>query len=666
MADTSRVDKLTQTVESLIISDNLQGNMSSVSETFGHLVESIEQSKDNAALWEQATRLAQTVAGTLVSESTRASFGETGGITHVTRLLQLADDNDTFKVQALRVLGNACIDYDDNRKRVHEGGVVDMVIPFLQEHQNHELTKVACGFCLNSSVDYEPIQKAIGSSDGIEYLSKLLKPARLDHGELVTVLLAARALDNLMHEDSARAKFVSCNDAIERLLDLIKYEWKVDQFTNLDLLGSLVDVLLQAVAEDETAQNAVVDSGNFVMLLDFVEHAELPDEEENDEEEKKQFEEIMTTVTKCVVCAISSDSKMNELYKNDHLLGRFIGWARSKSEVLAQTGVYALGNLARSDEICIDLVKRHHLHQALLEAFNLTDKATFRYAILGCLKHLCLAKENRSIIGEANVIPTIAPLLETTNDMLKRNQFLTIGIIKLLCANEYTNSKEVISGAVTGDEGKTPLELVLACLDRFDDVAAKSEATRILTNLIKSVWLHQGNEASSTLRKKLLDQRVVQPIVEMTRASNFPVLKNDGVIALSSILAAWQMEDSQDIINVLSLITADAPPLPDVQPSEEEQEEQEQQSKPETRSFLEVITGMVTTNDGNNSRPIPPEMQWNVCVLLEKIVEAAKGVEYQAAIDKIKMSSLTTLEQAAQRPDMVGTAAQKVVATLNS
>lgn len=50
------------------------------------------------------------------------------------------------------------------------------------------------------AVILEPIQKAIGSSDGIEYLSKLLKPARLDHGELVTVLLAARALDNLMHE----------------------------------------------------------------------------------------------------------------------------------------------------------------------------------------------------------------------------------------------------------------------------------------------------------------------------------------------------------------------------------------------------------------------------------------------------------------------------------
>lgn len=76
----------------------------------------------------------------------------------------------------------------------------------------------------------------------------------------------------------------------------------------------------------EAAQNAVVDSGNFIMLLDFVEHAELPDEEENDEEEKKQFEEIMTTVTKCVVCAISSgEYSGNGTWENiAHCL--FWGW----------------------------------------------------------------------------------------------------------------------------------------------------------------------------------------------------------------------------------------------------------------------------------------------------------------------------------------------------
>lgn len=56
-------------------------------------------------------------------------------------------------------------------------------------------------------------------------------------------------------------------------------------------------------------------------------------------------------VTDCH-CLMIQDSKMNELYKNDQLLSRFIGWARSKSEVLAQTGVYALGNLARSG-VCV-------------------------------------------------------------------------------------------------------------------------------------------------------------------------------------------------------------------------------------------------------------------------------------------------------------------------
>lgn len=69
-------------------------------------------------------------------------------------------------------------------------------------------------------------------------------------------------------------------------------------------------------------------------------------------------------------------------------------WAILHDQVRASYGIPFLAwplKFVCIDEICIELVKRHHLHQALLEAFNLTDKATFRYAILGCLKHLCLA-----------------------------------------------------------------------------------------------------------------------------------------------------------------------------------------------------------------------------------------------------------------------------------
>lgn len=53
-------------------------------------------------------------------------------------------------------------------------------------------------------------------------------------------------------------------------MDLIKYEWQVDQFTNLDLLGSLVDVLLQAVAEDGNDVQQQHSIGHVCILMKVV------------------------------------------------------------------------------------------------------------------------------------------------------------------------------------------------------------------------------------------------------------------------------------------------------------------------------------------------------------------------------------------------------------
>jgi hypothetical protein len=45
------------------------------------------------------------------------------------------------------------------------------------------------------------------------------------------------------------------------------------------------------------------------------------------------------------------------------------------------------------------------------------------------------------------------------------------------------NSEKIVSGG-----SDSTLSLIMAFLKRVDDVAAKSEATRILTNLVKSIW----------------------------------------------------------------------------------------------------------------------------------------------------------------------------------
>ncbi|KAI9492634.1 armadillo-type protein [Zychaea mexicana] len=647
MSDIS-TEKIQHDVDNLTENkDYLVGHLPLVAQILidsGTLLEKDASASTLSVIWNQVTRLAQVLAGTLTSETVRANLGENMIIEHVIRLLKLSTESQLdFRVQALRVLGNACIDYDDNRKRVLEAGAVQLVIPFLQESQNPDLTKVACGFCLNSSMDYDPIQKAISETEGVSYMAHLLQPARMDHGEEVMVTIAAKALDNLMGDGKDAGRKAFPLDCVPRLLEMVKYEWQVDRFENLDLLESLVDVLLQLIAEDEPVQNAVIDSGYLSVLLDFMEKAELKDEDA-DEEDTKHFEQIQTSVSKVVVCATYSDSKLEELYADKELLSRFMSWATSKSEILAQCGIYVIGNLARTDEHCIDLVRTHHLEKTLLSAFELTDKAIFRYAVLGCLKHLCLPKENKTVIGEADAIAIVSPTLESTNDMLKRNQFLTIGIIKLLCANEYGNATKVISGKLVNSKmDKSPLDLVMDCLGRFDDPAAKSEATRILTNLIKSVWFHQDAQASSTYRQKLTKSSIIQAISEMTRTSKFPILRNDGLVALSLIFADSRSDTGKEMLpEALSIVTGEPPklPLPEQDEEQEEDPSEQQQQPQETRSFLEVLTELV----GPEGK-MPMEIRCNGCVLIEKIASAAEAVKDTVALEKVKTASHEQLQR---------------------
>ncbi|ORY96860.1 armadillo-type protein [Syncephalastrum racemosum] len=601
--------------------EKLAAHLDLIRLTFQQLSDSTEL---DAAAWQSATQLAEISANAARTESMRTPLGDV--IAPLAHLLSLSTDDQTaFRIQALRVLGNICFDHAENRKRVHEVNIIPTVVPYLQQHQDPTLIRTACGFCQNSTVEYAPLQEQLGNSDGLTFLLQLLDPARMDHGEEITVMMATKALENLVEEDSTRAK-LSTSDTIGRLVQMIKYSWQVDQLENTDLLGSWTDILLQILAENDDMQNALLNSGYFSLLLDFMENAELTPENSEDKEEKERFDEVKNSFSKIIVYAASSgkqlcivsvpflethsqiDEKLEELYKNEEVLSKFIEWSASDQDNLVQTAAYALGNLARTDEHCIELVNKYHLQEKLLEKYKSTEHATIQYAILGCLKHLCMPRQTKATLGA--VIPVVSPMLESSKDMLKRNQFLTIGIIKLLCANEYDNARRVAEEPVVGND--TCLDLVLHFLKRVDDVAAKSEAARVLANVVKSVWL-QNAEQSTVLRERLMTREVVESIAELTRSSKFVVLKNDGIIALSVLFADGGKLPKE----VFTAVTQDAPR---VEPSDEEQEAEEgNKVEVETRSFLQVLVD-IACSDNNG---LPDELRCNALVLTDKLSAAA-------------------------------------------
>lgn len=93
----------------------------------------------------------------------------------------------------------------------------------------------------------------------------------------------------------------------------------------------------------------------------------------------------------------------------------------------------------------------------------------------------------------------------------------------------------------------TGLSQILSLIKRSDRVASKSEATRIIVNLIKSLW---SNDAPNVLksveenlsrkqkREKAITALLSAPCVEalttlLGRSLKYPILVNEAVVALS-------------------------------------------------------------------------------------------------------------------------------------
>ncbi|GAN11293.1 ARM repeat-containing protein [Mucor ambiguus] len=600
-------------------------------------VNSLNQLSKDHSSWDKGTQACKYLADALRTASLRSPLGDSGIIENLAGLLNEASGKQLhFQIQALRVLGNLCFDHENNRKRVKDAGIVPTVATYLTQNAPSDLIRTVCGFYLNSSMDYAPIQNEIAECGAAKSLVDLIVPGKEDDG---SITMAIKVLDNMVAEETAR-KVISTPSTVTAYIAMIEHLYRSEEYVEeLDNVENLADTLLQLIMDDDHLQNEIVDMGALDFLLDFLESTDI---EMQEKDEKEKLEEIRKTMSKITIYATSTDSKMDELYTNRHLLSRFLDMAKSKSEVVHQCAVYILGNLARTDQHCIELVEKYSLSKLLLDLYQTTENATFQYAILGCLKHLCLPMSNKDIIGNDDCIRILSPALDESKDMLKRNQFLTIGIIKLLCAGNYNNTKRII-------QENSTLSLVTRFLKRVDDIAAKSEATRVLTNLVKTVWVQNNN---NDLRMQLTEAHIMEPITELVRTSKFAVLKNDGIMALTLIFS--ESSESATTKKALSVIAAD-PPQPTIAATQE-QEEAEEQKEHESRSFLQVLIDDICVE----SNEIPVQIKCNACVLLCKVAESAKRENDLQVIEYINSIASDRLESIQDNSDL-----HKYVTTLS-
>lgn len=125
--------------------------------------------------------------------------------------------------------------------------------------------------------------------------------------------------------------------------------------------------------------------------------------------------------------------------------------------------------------------------------------------------------------------------------------FECIGPLIFFFSSLVDNSIRMILPSEMANPPPTGLSQILSLIRRSDRVASKSEGTRIIVNLVKSLWSNDAPNASRSAEESLSRQQkrdkaittlLSVPCVEaltalLGRSFKYPILVNEAVVALS-------------------------------------------------------------------------------------------------------------------------------------
>ncbi|KAF9227969.1 hypothetical protein BS17DRAFT_774550 [Gyrodon lividus] len=464
-----------------------------------------------------------------------------------------------------------------------------------------------------------------------------------------------------------------------------------------------------------------IEQGNYAPLW-YVRHETSLDDSEVKSQEKA-FDNCKAAVIKAVV-EVSGEEKnvdvlcddSEEMHPGGKFVSRMVNWIRTfvtagsygnVRDDMVICATLALGNLTRREFHATLLLSPPHNIAQLLSSEALLSPSTdikLKHGVIGLLKRLSQSSVqsafNRSALSNAGVIERIIASGvwdERSDVMADIVQINAIGVVKHLCNNSIDNSLILVLPSDGEKHLPTGLSQLLALVKRSETVAIKSEGTRVIVNLIKSLWSSdpasdqrsaEESRARQQKRERAIQILVTAPYAEalaalIGRSPKYPILINEAVVALSllsthrdggllvlsTMVAPLPAEISPAVPGSAAMSTATStnseidspiitsPPAP-------------RSHQPQKRALDHLLT--VLRNNGNDgtSSPrrgdlpsYPVELRANICALLGQVGKRVSGED----LEVVKEAARSTLEDLARissnpsRDNMLGIAARRVL-----
>ncbi|KAI0175128.1 armadillo-type protein [Pestalotiopsis sp. NC0098] len=427
--------------------------------------------------------------------SWRLPLGQSGILEFFLGLIGKDGLRQTVTLHALRVIGNSCADTDENRARVVASNCMPRIVNLINDDT---LLNFAIPVLFNICVDYEPTQVAAFQA-GI-------------NPELVTLISGPRSANatNLMNIICKLLALVANQEPEANYVHPATPFVLLKLATSPESLADVEDFLGQASValtylSNQTFQDAFLQTPHSIPLFlkTFSEACTSLDLNTSDPDEIGELRKVKSIFTQAL-----ADLSANPLFAAACPIGSpeiqtLQEWIGGSHADLQSAACLALGNIARSDEVCIALVQETGIHRTLAATISnpsVTD-AQLLHSALSFLKNLAIPVVNKAALGEAGLLePNALPRIWELDTQIQV-QFTSVSLTRLLLVSSPENVKRICS-PVSADQSspaheKTYLHNLLKLFMRSDQEPTKTEAARAVAAALKII--HSSSDPSSLL-----------------------------------------------------------------------------------------------------------------------------------------------------------------------
>ncbi|KAL8752566.1 MAG: hypothetical protein Q9184_005685 [Pyrenodesmia sp. 2 TL-2023] len=442
-------------------------------------------------------------------------------------------------VKAAKILANASRD-DVNREIAI---ALEYIQPIIGHLDNSEVVEITISVIYNICNNYERAQHAFRAKGLCPALVNVLFDIPFEPAALLPYICA------LLDFSSQQSDLTACPEhSLKTIMRLLR-ETEADP-SDLLLIISTVNAFLR----QERFQRQFVDRGLVNILLDLIARTYTQEIEGPEAEEALSF--LRNSINQTLSDISATSLFANQYPMNSRLVGSLIGWLASTRAQMRICACLVLGNLARSDPVCLEMVRQLRLDATLFQMLRDQSDMQAAYAALGFLRNLALPAENKQIIGSLQSMELISSFWSL--DFNAQVQHASVALLRQLLNGCIGNVRWLLESLSPDQDSpaheKTYLSLLLLLFGRTDDVSTKVEIGRTVATICRCIASSSQGlppESTSAILHRLYEMHadIARPLAMMITQNRFLIIRSEGWFALA--LMARSKEGSTAVSEVL-------------------------------------------------------------------------------------------------------------------